>query len=762
MSSTRETIVAEQLLNQIQNSEEFSSLPPSAKVVFDQTASEIIRSQSANIINTTELESNKLINDIPGELVGPTNPVDVVSSNLTTNDLKTTINDGVGEKLNSQFTNTLSSAILNSFQNKLPPILKNSINLNNLKSGLVNSSSSALNTSLNTIFGNFASKTLSGQASIPPIVPDISSIFQKSGAGALGQVNQAFDSAISRQAITEAQKFNIQNSENKEKLITQTTGFIDPTATYPTKEYRNKVETNKLARGDVNGTVVQFKEKDRLKGIQLPNNRSWEQPNIPFNGEYPYNKVIQTEGGHIIELDDTPGCERIQVYHKSGTFVEIDVNGSVVKRTKGSSYEIIDRNGYISVTGDANLSVKGSIKIFVGGDADIEVEGDTNIKCLNDITMQAAGRVDISATEEINLHSANINIEADVNLSMKGDVNAFIHTKDMYTKANNNIFVESLNNHYLYSSNIAYVQTLDSYHVKAGSTIFNETNGSYNIKAIGDINEDGARVFLNSGASQSASDSLESKYSYSANIGLIGIRKDIVKETIADPVAPNYLDKRSYKTEDADIEEEATKQQKILKQQGIISKQQEQESSIPIETNSPTSKNSTVIRPDNSILTQTFLPENYQLSKHFTLAQLSTRAAVSSYAVVPQQNLTYGEIVFNLSGIALNVLEPLLALYPNMFVTSCFRQLQGASSTSDHTKGKAVDVQFKGVAKADYFEIAKKLAVNLNYDKLLLEYKTYGTGMPWIHISFDINAPRKIVLTYLNDKKYGDGLTNLT
>ena len=65
------------------------------------------------------------------------------------------------------------------------------------------------------------------------------------------------------------------------------------------------------------------------------------------------------------------------------------------------------------------------------------------------------------------------------------------------------------------------------------------------------------------------------------------------------------------------------------------------------------------------------------------------------------------------------------------------------------------------MSKSDYYDIAKKLATFLNYDKLLLEYKTYGTGLPWIHISFDVTKTRKIALTYLNDKKFGDGLISL-
>ena len=724
MASIRETRLQDTLVAQLQNTEAFRAIPPEAKTIINQSIEDSAAALSGEYVNTIDQQSNQALNFIPKNLVGVNNPVDVVNGNLLANDLKGTLNNSIGTQLNSSLSNKLTDTVFNSFINKLPPVLKSTIDLNSLKGALSGSSQSAMTQGLDQTFNSFASQTLSGTIPLQPVVQDVSSYFTREGAAGLTTVNLQYDNAIASDAIRQAQQFNVENTDNIEKLITKTQGFIDPTATFPTKEYAGRSETNKLAQGEINGTIVQTKEKERLRGAQLPDNESWEQPTSPFNGQYPYNKVIQTESGHIIEMDDTPGCERLHVYHKSGTFIEIDSNGSVVRKTKGSSYEIIDRNGYISVTGDANLSVKGAIKIYVGGDANIEVEGDTNIKCFNDITMQAAGRVDISATEEINLHSANVNIEADINLNLKGDISAYLSTKDLFMKAN--------------------------------ATIYQEALGGFNIKSKDNINIDSdGDVFVQSDKAESSS------YALNANIGLIGARKDIITETITDPISPNFLDKFGYVAEDSEFEEEATAQQNQLREFGITTQGEIDENQISIESDSPTSTASTIVRPSDFILSQTFLPDNFQLSKHFTLAQVSSRAVVSNYPVVAQLGLSYGQIVYNLQGMALNILEPVLALYPNMFVTSGFRTATNSSTTSDHPRGKAVDIQFKNVSKGEYFDIAKKLATNLVYDKILLEYKTYGTGLPWIHISLDIDKPRKIVLTYLNDKKYGDGLTNL-
>lgn len=740
MSADKITQLQDILIQQVQTLPVYSALPAETKQIIN-AAIEISAAQSAvQITNEVESLSNQQVNQLPQTLLGPNNPIDIVNGNLSPNNVTNVLNPIAQDQLLVKLQSSLASSIVGNINRSLPAQLRGKLDVGSLVAALA--TNSVVSKSINNTVSSYSSDLMSGKIPVPQTVSDLENLFSRDPANALNSISQRFDSKISNKALRDAEKFNINDSENREKLRTQTTGFIDPNAEFPKKEYKGQPETNKLARGEVLSTIVQAKEKDRLKGISLPFEESFDQPPIPYKAQYPFNKVTQTESGHVIEIDDTSGAERIHLYHKSGTFVEIDSNGSVVTRKKGSSYEIIDKNGYISVTGDASLSVKGGVKIYVGQDADIEVQGDVNLKCLNDITMQAAGRVDISATEEINLHSANINIEADVNLSMKGDVNAFVHTTDYYLKANNNIYSQALNNMYGFTGASYFVQSGAAQHFRAASS----------------INADGSRIDLNSGTS---SGSQQSKYSFPANIGLIGTRKDILYEKIPDPVSANYLDEDGYKAEDSEEISESAKQSELLRRKGIASSSDLDQSAVAIESDSPSSSNSTIIKPDAIILKQNYLPDNYQLSKHFVLSQLSSKAVVSKYPVRAQVGLTYGEIVYNLAGVALNVLEPLIALYPNAIVTSAFRTAESSSSRSDHPKGKAVDIQFPGVSKAEYYNIAKKLATQLNYDKLLLEYKTYGTGLPWIHISFDVNNPRKQVLTYLNDKKYGDGLVNI-
>ena len=48
------------------------------------------------------------------------------------------------------------------------------------------------------------------------------------------------------------------------------------------------------------------------------------EPKSSYAAKYPHNHVTKTKSGHIIEVDDTPGAERLRTYHKSGTYTEIN------------------------------------------------------------------------------------------------------------------------------------------------------------------------------------------------------------------------------------------------------------------------------------------------------------------------------------------------------------------------------------------------------------------------------------------------------
>ena len=106
-----------------------------------------------------------------------------------------------------------------------------------------------------------------------------------------------------------------------------------------------------------------------------------------------------------------------------------------------------------------------------------------------------------------------------------------------------------------------------------------------------------------------------------------------------------------------------------------------------------------------------------------TIAQLA-----DNVKGLPAQN-----IVNNLAGLAVNILEPIKAKYPNMLITNTYRQGPGQAQ---HGTGQAADLQFRGVPAHKYYEIAVWIEKNIPYDQLLLEYLVGRTV--WIHISYAI------------------------
>jgi uncharacterized protein YcbK (DUF882 family) len=124
---------------------------------------------------------------------------------------------------------------------------------------------------------------------------------------------------------------------------------------------------------------------------------------------------------------------------------------------------------------------------------------------------------------------------------------------------------------------------------------------------------------------------------------------------------------------------------------------------------------------------------DYQLSTNFQLKELSTQAVISHYYVREQHGLSVSDIVCNLQAVAQFILEPLVTAYgkANFIITSAFRH---GSSTSQHERGQAADIQFPLYTNQQVYDIAVWIKNNLNYDQLILEY---GGNRPWIHCSFN-------------------------
>jgi hypothetical protein len=87
------------------------------------------------------------------------------------------------------------------------------------------------------------------------------------------------------------------------------------------------------------------------------------EPESAYAAKYPFNHVWKTKSGHIIEVDDSPDAERLHVYHKSGSYVEINTDGRVVSKTVDDDIEIVVKDKTVYVKGECNITVLGNCNI---------------------------------------------------------------------------------------------------------------------------------------------------------------------------------------------------------------------------------------------------------------------------------------------------------------------------------------------------------------------------------------------------------------
>lgn len=104
------------------------------------------------------------------------------------------------------------------------------------------------------------------------------------------------------------------------------------------------------------------------------------EPASAYGAKYPHNKVLRTEQGHVVEIDDTPGAERIHVYHKSGTYTEINNIGRKVDKVVDDNYHIVAGNEEVFIRGNVNVRVQGNVNILVDGTYTLESKGNMTLK----------------------------------------------------------------------------------------------------------------------------------------------------------------------------------------------------------------------------------------------------------------------------------------------------------------------------------------------------------------------------------------------
>ena len=214
-------------------------------------------------------------------------------------------------------------------------------------------------------------------------------------------------------------------------------GFQDYiNANYP--KYKES-DVNRLARNDSDSphSTLTLRKADRdlavgtaqvdgvFSGVaQIPadldqdNGGQWNEPETEYAATYPRNHVMETEGGHLKEYDDTPGKERIHERHASGSGYEIFSDGTKITRVKQDNYNIISNDEYCHIQGNSRETIDKGVRIRVnasgqsgnnynvevgqGSNVNIEVNGG-NINLTTLGSGQDAGDININAARDLKI-----------------------------------------------------------------------------------------------------------------------------------------------------------------------------------------------------------------------------------------------------------------------------------------------------------------------------------------------------------------------
>jgi hypothetical protein len=147
----------------------------------------------------------------------------------------------------------------------------------------------------------------------------------------------------------------------------------------------------------------ELKSRNRIQG----ENGAVIEPASKNKARYPFNNTMTTRGGHVVEFDDTPGSERVHIFHKSGSYIEILPDGTIV--TKSVKDHIQLAFGNISIfnqgksDGSQGIEITSNLgKITIAAQSDVDIfanQGNVGIFANNGTVSvtSKSGAVDIQA-----------------------------------------------------------------------------------------------------------------------------------------------------------------------------------------------------------------------------------------------------------------------------------------------------------------------------------------------------------------------------
>lgn len=175
----------------------------------------------------------------------------------------------------------------------------------------------------------------------------------------------------------------------------------------------------------------------------------WDQP-YPYGGslpDYPYNKVKETERGHIFEVNDTPNNESLLQYHTAGTYEEIIADGTRTVRVVGDNFEVIFEDNNMIVKGDMNMTIRKDMRLKVEGNYHLEVDGNYTEDIAGDKQIKIGNSLNMEIDQD---YSANIAEDYATRIG-NDETRDVVRRRDTTVGATNTLYIDS--DYFLYTDN---------------------------------------------------------------------------------------------------------------------------------------------------------------------------------------------------------------------------------------------------------------------------------------------------------------------
>jgi len=242
---------------------------------------------------------------------------------------------------------------------------------------------------------------------------------------------------------------------------------------HSTLTMRRSDRTTNVGRADFDSVDVR-RANTGVVIVDGDDGTAFSEPEIPYAAKYPHNHVHESESGHIREIDDTPGAERIHERHNSGTGYEIHPKGDKVTRVKSDNYTLTAGDDFAHIKGNSSTTVDGGVRVFVNADSSTD---------------------DHNYTIEVG-NNANVNIQVN-----KGNVNVVTSEGDINLKSAKNIHMEATQGIYMKSTAMAievngnWVETSENKTESTGDHVMNAS--LQDINGSSEVDIDGGTINLN-------------------------------------------------------------------------------------------------------------------------------------------------------------------------------------------------------------------------------------------------------------------------